>query len=161
MALQNNGDSGEPKELRKFNVAFPAEPPAKVDTIPREFLYPFYLVMTVVSLIVLITTKFLLAIVILGVMAGLCYAGYRKFNQENLESQSRIQDTFFAPFETQLAEQGIKMSRTKIAYLWNYDSVFLFSMPFKIRRVSLLNNWNSDAIIGIEDNIKVKELLPK
>lgn len=146
---------------QKFNVSFPVEPPAKIDTIPREFLYPFYLVMTVVVLIVLVTTKFFVSLVILGIIAGICYAGYKKFNQENVESQKLIEDTFFVPFEEQLASQGIKLSRQKIAYLWNYDSVIIFSAPFSFRRVSLINHWNFDAIIGVEEDIKVSELLPK
>lgn len=146
---------------QKFNVSFPVEPPEKVAVIPREFLYPFYLVMTVVALIVLVTTKFLLALLILGVIAGICYAGYRKFNRENIESQKSIEDTFFIPFEDKLAEQGIKLSRTKIAYLWNYDAVSIFSGVLKFRRVSLINQWNFDAIIGVEDDVKITELLPK
>ena len=145
---------------QRFNVSFPVEPPAKVDVIPREFLYPFYLVMTVVTLVILVTTKLVPAMIILGAIAGLCYFGYRKFNAENVESQKAIEETFFLPLEDQFGQQGIKISRTKMAYLWNHDSVFLFTKPFSLKRISLLNNWNSDAIIGVEDNVSFKELLP-
>lgn len=157
---QSNIDD-EKQFNHKFNVSFPVNPPSKIDTIPREFLYPFYLVMTVVALIVLVTTKFFVSILILGVLAGICYAGYRKFNQGNIESQQRIEDTFFLPFEEQLASEGIKLSRQRIAYLWNYDSVSVFYAPFKFRRFTLINQWNTDAIIGVEDDVALTELLPK
>lgn len=146
---------------RKFNVSFPVNPPAKIDTIPREFLYPFYLVATVVTLIVLVTTKFFVSVLILGILGGICYAGYKKFNQGNLESHQQIEDSFFVPFESQLNSEGIKLSRQKIAYLWNYDSVSVFHAPFKFRRFTLINHWNTDAIIGVEDEISPIELLPK
>lgn len=145
----------------KFNISFPVNPPAKIDTIPREFLYPFYLVMAVVTLIILVTTKFFVALLILAVLAGICYAGYKKFNEGNVESQKQIEETFFLPFEAQLADQGIKLSRQKISYLWNYDSVSVFYAPFKFRRFTLINHWNTDAIIGVEDDVKITELLPK
>lgn len=146
---------------KKFSVTFPEAPPVKIAVIPREFLYPFWLVMTVVALIILITTKFLVSVIILAVLAGICYAGYKKFNKENLEFQKGIEESFFLPFGEQLNQQGIKLSRTKIAYLWNYNSAVAFSAPFKFSRVSLINNWNSNAVIGIEENVKLMDLLPK
>lgn len=158
--LANLVTGSEPVTTEEISVHFPVTPPKDVPAVPREFLYPLIMGVTGLAFILLITSKFFVSLILLAILAAIVFFGYRYFAKGVGQDQQEINDSFFLPFQNALSEEGIYLSRMKIAYLWNYNSVFVFpTVRNPAMKISLANNWNAQALVSIKKNVKLTDIV--